>query len=302
MTCREARRPRIMRPADDLLIVRYFTARVRGDPPALHRQQTYLDALRAHCGPRLEIVEGRFQMKNLCCRACKASWTQYLDAVRGEGDRRQPPELSHAAQRGYDHVCVDDRAAHPRSSTPRSSMQCDGLLSAGTGQRVGTRVAQDSVRCGRAGVRPVVVALDDDACRQHNSASGGGGLQDYEQRTGRATGAELPQRLVVHHDVGGLAAPEGPSFHWCHAADPWAMVRCPTVATRKVSGSMPAPSASAMPYRAVSRLGRPEDGARWPESRPPRRPAACPPDAALNGHPGRTAAPAVAVRRVALHR
>ncbi len=68
---------RQLRPADDLLIVRYFTARVRGDPPALHRQQTYLDALRAHCGPRLEIVEGRFQMKNLCCRACKASWTQY---------------------------------------------------------------------------------------------------------------------------------------------------------------------------------------------------------------------------------
>lgn len=68
---------RQLRPADDILTVRYFTALVRDDPPALHRQQTYLAALRAHCGDRLEIVEGRFQRKSCHCRVCGASWTQY---------------------------------------------------------------------------------------------------------------------------------------------------------------------------------------------------------------------------------
>lgn len=68
---------RRIRPRDDVLVVRYFTALVKDDPPALHRQQTYLAALRAHCGSSLDIVEGRFQAKTHRCRKCGASWRQY---------------------------------------------------------------------------------------------------------------------------------------------------------------------------------------------------------------------------------
>lgn len=46
--------------------VKYFTARVSAlptDPHAPLRQQTYLAALKAHCGGKLEIIEGHFQIK-----------------------------------------------------------------------------------------------------------------------------------------------------------------------------------------------------------------------------------------------
>jgi len=57
--------------------VRYFTAIIRNDPPALARQQTYLAALAVHCGSTLEIVLGRYQAKRRECRQCGAAWTAY---------------------------------------------------------------------------------------------------------------------------------------------------------------------------------------------------------------------------------
>jgi uncharacterized LabA/DUF88 family protein len=60
----------------ELVGVRYFTARVRNDLPAGQRQDAYLQALSAHC-PDLTIIEGRFQRKSRACFACQARWITY---------------------------------------------------------------------------------------------------------------------------------------------------------------------------------------------------------------------------------
>lgn len=72
--CELARR---LRPDDDILAVRYFTAIVRNDPPAEARQQAYLNALQAHNGSAIQITLGRYQSKQLTCRGCGSSWTSY---------------------------------------------------------------------------------------------------------------------------------------------------------------------------------------------------------------------------------
>lgn len=53
---------RVLRPENRLLLLKYFTARVKsrpGDPGAPDRQNTYLRALTAH-DPGVEIIYGRF--------------------------------------------------------------------------------------------------------------------------------------------------------------------------------------------------------------------------------------------------
>lgn len=58
---------RTIPPNHTLAKVKYFTARVSSlpnDPDAPLRQNVYLRALEAHCGKRIEIIEGRFQVKN----------------------------------------------------------------------------------------------------------------------------------------------------------------------------------------------------------------------------------------------
>jgi uncharacterized LabA/DUF88 family protein len=66
----------IVRPPNTLDRVRYFTAKVRNDLASEQRQDTYLQALAAHSG-RLDIVEGRFQLKRTVCRSCGASRVSY---------------------------------------------------------------------------------------------------------------------------------------------------------------------------------------------------------------------------------
>jgi uncharacterized LabA/DUF88 family protein len=56
--------------------VRFFTARVHGDPESVLRQSTYLQALTTHC-PRLAVTEGRFQEKRVTCRSCGAVHLTY---------------------------------------------------------------------------------------------------------------------------------------------------------------------------------------------------------------------------------
>jgi hypothetical protein len=58
-----------LRPEDHIVAVRYFTALVRDDPSGLVRQQTYLDALRAHSGRVVEVVLGSFEIRTLIPRA-----------------------------------------------------------------------------------------------------------------------------------------------------------------------------------------------------------------------------------------
>lgn len=72
----EALTQSLLRPHQQLVAVRYFTARVRNDPPAEQRQQTYLDALAVRSGV-LDIRQGRFQQKSKSCRACSACWQEY---------------------------------------------------------------------------------------------------------------------------------------------------------------------------------------------------------------------------------
>jgi hypothetical protein len=67
---------RRLRPEDEILAVRYFTAPVLHDPPALARQQTYLAALGTHA-PIVKIIQGRYQAKLVTCRTCGASRRHY---------------------------------------------------------------------------------------------------------------------------------------------------------------------------------------------------------------------------------
>jgi uncharacterized LabA/DUF88 family protein len=66
-----------LRPRDEIVSVKYFTALVLHDAAALRRQQEYLDALRARSGDLVQIVLGRYQHKTRVCRRCGVSWTQY---------------------------------------------------------------------------------------------------------------------------------------------------------------------------------------------------------------------------------
>jgi uncharacterized LabA/DUF88 family protein len=66
-----------LRPKDQVVTVRYFTALVRDEPAALSRQRTYHDALRSHSGGTVEIILGRYQSKTQTCRQCGSIWRSY---------------------------------------------------------------------------------------------------------------------------------------------------------------------------------------------------------------------------------
>ncbi|MFI1808461.1 NYN domain-containing protein [Streptomyces californicus] len=68
---------RSLRPYDQLIKVKYFTASVVNDPGALSRQDAYLQALSAHSGETVEIIKGRYQTKQKTCLQCGSSWTHY---------------------------------------------------------------------------------------------------------------------------------------------------------------------------------------------------------------------------------
>ncbi|MGH3680305.1 MAG: NYN domain-containing protein [Natronosporangium sp.] len=64
-----------MRQDDRIVKVRYYTAAVRGEPDATHRQMDYLAALAASAPGRIEIVRGHFKAKTFRCPRCGARWT-----------------------------------------------------------------------------------------------------------------------------------------------------------------------------------------------------------------------------------
>jgi uncharacterized LabA/DUF88 family protein len=66
-----------LRPRDEIVDVRYFTAPVLDDTGAGARQQTYMQALRVQNPNVLRIVEGRYQRKRMVCHSCGAAWTSY---------------------------------------------------------------------------------------------------------------------------------------------------------------------------------------------------------------------------------
>jgi len=66
----------LLKPEQQLVVVRYFTAPVRDDTAALSRQQLYWNALGAHSS-LLDIRVGRFQRKSRRCFSCGSSWVDY---------------------------------------------------------------------------------------------------------------------------------------------------------------------------------------------------------------------------------
>ena len=68
---------RKLRRLDNLVLVRYFTAPVLGNPRAESRQTTYINALAAQHGPLIEVVLGRYQAKTIKCRRCDHSYVSY---------------------------------------------------------------------------------------------------------------------------------------------------------------------------------------------------------------------------------
>jgi len=71
----EAVAQRLLRPGQQLVAVRYFTASVRNDPPAQARQNAYIGALRV--ATSVDIVLGRFQEKHPSCFRCGSTWRTY---------------------------------------------------------------------------------------------------------------------------------------------------------------------------------------------------------------------------------
>lgn len=57
----------------EIVCVKYFTTIIKGNQEKHERQQTYLNALRAHLGTKLEITYGRFQLFPSRCKYCEAS-------------------------------------------------------------------------------------------------------------------------------------------------------------------------------------------------------------------------------------
>lgn len=55
---------------NDLIAVKYFTARIKGDPAKQDRQNAFLSAIQLHC-PKLRIFEGRYLLRQMFCRNCR---------------------------------------------------------------------------------------------------------------------------------------------------------------------------------------------------------------------------------------
>ncbi|WP_216853346.1 NYN domain-containing protein [Phytoactinopolyspora halotolerans] len=68
---------RSLRPRDDLVAVKYFTASVLDDPDGQARQDTYINALSVLHPDTFGVIYGRYQRKQMSCRACGARWTSY---------------------------------------------------------------------------------------------------------------------------------------------------------------------------------------------------------------------------------
>jgi hypothetical protein len=65
-----------LRPGDQITVVRYFSAIVKGEPVAAQNQQNYIDALKARNGPVLDVRLGRFKIRNIReCRRCNQAYT-----------------------------------------------------------------------------------------------------------------------------------------------------------------------------------------------------------------------------------
>ena len=52
-----------------LVAVKYFTARIKGNPQKEIRQSAFLDAIHWHC-KKVQTIEGRYLLRDMICRRC----------------------------------------------------------------------------------------------------------------------------------------------------------------------------------------------------------------------------------------
>jgi len=55
---------------NDLVAIKYFTARIKGNPAKQNRQNAFLSAIQLHC-PKLQIFEGRYLFRQMFCGNCR---------------------------------------------------------------------------------------------------------------------------------------------------------------------------------------------------------------------------------------
>lgn len=70
---------RILKPDQELISTKYFTARVRADKEKIARQSSYLQALEVLGG--IEFYFGRYQKKSKECRTCHSKWHEYEEKM-----------------------------------------------------------------------------------------------------------------------------------------------------------------------------------------------------------------------------
>lgn len=64
-----------LRPRSHIIVVKYFTAPVLGDPGTASRQAYHQAAVSARHPNAFAITQGRYQSKTATCRNCHTSWT-----------------------------------------------------------------------------------------------------------------------------------------------------------------------------------------------------------------------------------
>lgn len=71
----------LLRPHQTLIETKYFTSRIRNDPPKEHRQSTYVDALETLSPADLHIFYGKYQSETRTCRSCGASYQTHNEKM-----------------------------------------------------------------------------------------------------------------------------------------------------------------------------------------------------------------------------
>jgi uncharacterized LabA/DUF88 family protein len=71
----------IVRDAD-LVAVKYFTARIKGNEKKQIRQNAFLNAIQIHC-QKLQIFEGRYLLRRILCSQCRHSSEEFVCPICG---------------------------------------------------------------------------------------------------------------------------------------------------------------------------------------------------------------------------
>jgi|ERR1035437_2257323 uncharacterized LabA/DUF88 family protein len=71
----------LLKPHQALVQVKYFTSRIRDDPPKERRQSTYIDALQTLPAGEVQIIFGKYQSEIRTCHSCGASYQSHNEKM-----------------------------------------------------------------------------------------------------------------------------------------------------------------------------------------------------------------------------